>query len=517
MSWLSRVFHRGSGDEAITLLRLRTARFRQLLGSYAALLGLLEDAAEKQGGSFILDRQYVIALAEQVAELADAVVFDLNVITSHRNLAFYEVAERMRTRLRGILAEEAGGGLGVESGPQGQAAAASPAVSPATLAAALARSEVLYRQSGHVACRGVAAGPVCNLSGGPQPGTVSPGCVLVARDVDAEGAALAAGRAGAILLDRGSAAGTAARLARELRIPAIVGLGDASSRLANGVEVTVDADENVVYRGSVSELLDYYRAGRSGAEEEEYHLLRSVREAAFPLTFGAGRTEPALPDCLTVRDLVHLAHGLAGDALCELLSAGRGEVGTLVRHGGPAWCEVHVVQLEDVRRRDPGGGILPSEVQSRPLRAFLEGLANHQGPGEERAPEPAPRALRAAATDEHALAVMTSPRGFDMLDATAGGGRERNTVYCRFATCGDDDPEAARGGVAAGVLTRLGFAVAVTAREASGWLRGLPWAETEERVRILGCLFARLARPGAGGWQRAAAQANVEAFMRGCA
>ncbi len=518
MSWLSRVFRRGSGDEAITLLRLRTARFRQLLGSYAALLTLLEDSAEKQGGNFILDRQYVIALAEQVTEIADAIVFDLNVITFHRYLAFYEAAERLRTRLRSILTEGASGGaLGSVSDAQSQAGAAAT-VSPSALAAALERSEVVYQQSGHVACRGVAAGPVCNLSDGAQPGAMSPGSVLVASDVDAEGAAVAAGRAGAILLDRGSAAGTAARLARELRIPAIVGLKDVTSRLATGAEVTVDADENVIYQGHVSELVEYYRAGRPGGEEEEYHLLRSVREVAFPLTFSGEGAEPSLKDCRTVRDLAHLAHSLAGDALWELLST-RGDADTLVRLG-LAWCEARVVQLEDLRRPGTGGGVVCQDVRSRPLRAFLEGLANHgvsdQGPGAQRS-LPVPCALRAVATDEHVLAVMTSPRGFDMVDATVGGGRESNTVYCRFAARGDDDPEAVRGGVAAGVLARLGFSVALTVREASGWLRGLPWAETEERVRILGCLFARLARSEDAGRHRAAVQPSVEAFMSGCA
>jgi phosphohistidine swiveling domain-containing protein len=520
VSWLSRVFRKGSGDEAITLLRLRTTRFRQLLGSYAALLALLEDSAEKQGGNFILDRQYVLALAEQVTEIADAIVFDLNVITFHRNLAFYEAAERLRTRLRSILAQgSSGGGPGSASDAQSQAGV-SPTVSPSALAAALERSEVVYQQSGHVACRGVAAGPVCNLSGGTQPGAMSPGSVLVASDVDAEGAAVAAGRAGAILLDRGSAAGTAARLARELRIPAIVGLGDVTSRLASGVEVTVDADENVIYQGRVSELLEYYRSGRSGGEEEEYHLLRSVREVAFPLTFSGEGDEPSLKDCRTVRDLAHLAHSLAGDALWELLSTERGDADTLVRLE-PAWCEARVVQFEDLRPPGTGGGVLVRDVRSRPLRAFLEGLANHgvsdQGPGAPRSRPPAPCALRAAATDEHVLAVMTSPRGFDMVDATVGGGRESNTVYCRFAARGDDDPEAVRGGVAAGVLARLGFSVALTVREASGWLRGLPWAETEERVRILGCLFERLARPADTGRHRAAVQPSVEAFMSGCA
>jgi pyruvate,water dikinase len=518
VSWLSRVFGKQAGGEAVALLRLRTTRFRQLLRSYGALSALLEDAAEKQGGGFILDRQYVIALAEQVAELADAVVFDLNVITSQQNLAFYEVAERLRAELRSIVAQGSDGTPASQS-ERAQASAPPATVNPAALAAALARSHVLYRQCGQVACRGVAAGPVCNLGDGPEPSAVSPGSVLVAADLAAEDRVLATiRRAGALLLDRGSAAGTAARLARELRIPAIVGLGDATSRLVSGIEVTVDADENVVYLGPVAELLDYYRSGRLGAEEEEeYRLLRSVRRAAFPLTLAADQTEVALPDCRTLHDLVHLARSLAGDALCRLLTAQPGHSGVLVGLGGAAWCQAQVVILADSSRRGSSGAMAVSELPSRPLRAFLEGLSSHQGPGDGRGSAFVSCALHAVGTDEHTLAVSTSPRGCDMLDATADWGREANVIYCRFAARGDDDPAAARGALAAGVLARLGFAVTTTNREVNGWIRGLPLAETEERVRILGHLSARLAQLGIAGWARATVEPNVEAFMRGCA
>jgi len=51
----------------------------------------------------------------------------------------------------------------------------------------------------------------------------------------------------------------------------------------------------------------------------------------------------------------------------------------------------------------------------------------------------------------------------------------------------------------------------------SGWIRGLPSAETEERVRIVGALAARLAQLGVAGWRRAPVEPNVEAFLRGCA
>jgi len=141
MSWLGRLLRPKGGSEALTLLKLRVTRFRQLLRSYGSLLALLEDAAEKQGGGFILDRQYVITLAEQVAELADAVAFDLNVMTSQGNLPFYEQSERLRGELRSLVAE---GGAGAPVRP-GEAAA--PTVSPAALAAALARFPVLYRKA----------------------------------------------------------------------------------------------------------------------------------------------------------------------------------------------------------------------------------------------------------------------------------------------------------------------------------------------------------------------------------
>ncbi len=510
MSWLSRMLRPRSGSETHTLLKLRVTRFRQLLSSYGSLLSLAEDAAEKQGGGFILDRQYAVALAEQVAELAESVAFDLNVLTAQGNLGFYEQVERLRAELRGLFAE------GVAAAPAGGGEARAAAVSPATLAAALARTPVLYRGCGQVARRGVASGPVVHLLEGMEPGSIPPGSILVAADLFAEDRDLAVlRRVGAILLDRGSAAGSAARLARELRIPAIMGLGDATSHLSGVREVTVDADENVVYLGRVVELLDYYHGAHLGGEEEpEYALLRSVRRAAFSLTFPAAGAGPALGDCQTIRDVVHLASSLTGDAMAALLATCGPDAGTVERLAGAPWCRLVVTRLDRLPGRDPGGGAAPAELPSRPLRTFLEGLAGRAGPaGEEGSPAP-PFVLEAAATDEQVLLAMTSPVGFDMLDAAAGETREANTIYCRFAPRGENDPEAFRGALAAGVLSRLGFAVAVTGHETSGFGRGLSSEEIRERVRILGGLFARLAQLGGAGRGQADIEPEVDAFLK---
>jgi hypothetical protein len=366
MSWLSRLSGPKGPSEAFTLLKLRVTRFRQLLGTYGAYLALLDDAAEKQDGGFIFDRQYAVALAEQVAELTDAVVYDLNVITSQRNLAFFDVAERLRAELRGVVARR---------------------------------------------------------SAAPPP---------------------------------------------------------------------------------------------AGSEEEEYRLLRSVRLAAFPLTFATDPTEPSLADCRTPHDLVHLARSLAGDALCALVAAQPGSSGVLVRLDGASRCEAHAILLTGVSPTGSSGSIELADFPSRPLRAFLDGLTSQRGSGASPPPEGPPCTLHAAATDEHCLAVTTLQEGFDMLDATAGEGPETNVVSCRFAPFAENDRDGARGALASGVLARLGFSVTVTGHEVSGWLRGLACSETEERVRILGALSRRLAEVALGGFSRDEVEPNVEAFLHGC-
>ena len=81
MSWLSKLLRRQPNGDATRLVELRCTRFRQLLRSFGALLDLAADAAEKQDGDFILDRQYVVSLAERSFDLTDSMLFDLEVVT----------------------------------------------------------------------------------------------------------------------------------------------------------------------------------------------------------------------------------------------------------------------------------------------------------------------------------------------------------------------------------------------------------------------------------------------------
>lgn len=507
MSWLGRFFRPAGGSDDLVLLKLRATRFRQLLRSYGAFQALIEDAAEKQGGGFILDRQYVVSLAEQVAELADSVAFDLNVLTSQQDLPFYDQVGRLRGDLRSLLSNE-GTDARTNRGPEPEAA-----VSPARLAAALARAPVVYRGRGQVASRGVAAGPVCHSGEGPLPEALPAGSVLVAEDLPpGQGAFEAMGRVAALLLDRGGVAGAAARRARELRIPAIVGLGDATLRLSEGSEVTVDADENVVYEGRIGELLDYDLSTRAASDEEpEYALLRTVRRAAFSLTLPADRAASTAPDCGTIRDLVHLAQYLAGNAIAELVASRCHDAGEDIRLDGAPWCRARVIRLDASPARRGGDGAPSDEPPSRPLGALLEGLVSS-----ERASgglsDRHPCRVEAVATEEHALAVLRHREGLDLLDATASGAAELNSAYCRFSPGGGADTVGTRGALAASLLARLGFAVARTGHDVTGWIHGLSGPEIEERVRAVARLHTRLSGRGAAEGESLAAGAAADSI-----
>ena len=86
---------------------------------------------------------------------------------------------------------------------------------------------------------GVAEGPVRVVREAAQFGTLRPGEVLVAPYTNPSWTPLF-GRAAAVIVDTGSAASHAAIVAREYGIPAVMGAGDATSRLSDGQRVRVD-------------------------------------------------------------------------------------------------------------------------------------------------------------------------------------------------------------------------------------------------------------------------------------
>jgi pyruvate,water dikinase len=104
----------------------------------------------------------------------------------------------------------------------------------------------------------IGAGKVRNLTSLDQMTRVQPGDVLVTDMTDPDWEPVMK-RASAIVTNRGGRTCHAAIIARELGIPAVVGTGDATTKLRDGAEVTVscaEGDTGFVYDGHIDFAVD---------------------------------------------------------------------------------------------------------------------------------------------------------------------------------------------------------------------------------------------------------------------
>ena len=97
----------------------------------------------------------------------------------------------------------------------------------------------------------VAIGPVCRLAGPGEAARFPDGAILVAATTDPNWVPVMR-RASAIVTDHGGRTSHAAIVSRELGVPAVVGAGNATEVLRDGMEVTVscaEGDRGYVYEG----------------------------------------------------------------------------------------------------------------------------------------------------------------------------------------------------------------------------------------------------------------------------
>ncbi len=240
------------------------------------------------------------------------------------------------------------------------------------------RHPVLLKNRGVVACRGIGSGPVRILAGSEELDVVTPGVVLVARTSSPRLAAAVA-QAAAVITDIGTSTGHLAAIAREFRVPAIVDAGNATELLRDAGEVTVDAEENVVYAGCVRELLEDQLLRRATfSDTPEFRLLRRMLRKIAPLNLKNPRGSNFFPKyCLTYHDIIRFAHEKAMEELAE------GHRLT-PRPGDRSVRRLDLKVPLDLVVIDLGGGVesgddrtplRPEQIRSRPLQAVMEGLA----------------------------------------------------------------------------------------------------------------------------------------------
>jgi pyruvate,water dikinase len=168
---------------------------------------------------------------------------------------------------------------------------------------------VLMSGRGMVACRGIAHGRVLVVPDGETVHSVPPNTVIVARYSSPILAEMVT-TANAVITDFGSPTSHLATITRELKIPSIMDVGNATTLLKNGMEITVDAEENVIYEGKITALMQYEVMKNPSLEDiPEFNILNRMLKSISPLRLKNPQDARFLPKyCVSYHDIIRFAH-----------------------------------------------------------------------------------------------------------------------------------------------------------------------------------------------------------------
>jgi len=186
--------------------------------------------------------------------------------------------------------------------------------------------------------------------------------------------------AAAIVTEKGGAAGHLANVAREFRVPSVMGLPGATCLLAAGAEVTVDADGRAVYAGRLQELLDEAEAQRQPLPERTtpmHAILRRVMNEITPLSLiDPNAPEFAPENCKSLHDVTRFCHE---KSVAEMFNFGQEfhfskRAAKQLKYKGTA-MKWWFINLDDGFTHEvPGKYVKLEEICSIPVAALWDGI-----------------------------------------------------------------------------------------------------------------------------------------------
>ncbi len=376
-----------------------------------------------------------------------------------------------------------------------------------------AQYPVLVQDVGVVAHAGVGSGVVAQVTTAADLEHFPEEAVLVTK-YTAPWLARIVPKAAAIVSERGSAAGHLATIAREFRVPTLVGVERATEILPEGMQVTVDTKQRTIYAGRVKELLQYELVQSLAFEDApEFRLLRRILARIAPLHL----IDPADPNftadgCTSVHDVIRFIHEKAVEELMDLPRFVKRFKGVRI------FTLVSDIPL-GLKVLDLGGGIapeatgtklLPEHIRSLPMKALWEGLS---GPGVW-STEPVPvdfQGMMSSLTKTWAetpgattvtgfnLAVISETYmnlhlrlgyHFNLVDARLDSEASRNHIYFRFVGGVTDlTRRSRRAQLLEKILSQYHFKVDTKGDLVVAKVLHLPREDMEQRLQILGRLI----------------------------
>lgn len=241
---------------------------------------------------------------------------------------------------------------------------------------------IIVQNSGTAVQRGAGSGPVHIVKNPSDIESFPKGAVLVAPS-DSSLFVRVMPQAAAIITERGSQTSHMAALARELRVPTIVGMPGAIELLKDRGHVTVvaaDDNQSTVFSGIVPELAA--KAGQNARQMEnvyEFRRKRYLLRYISPLHLIDPLMDEFTPErCRTLHDILRFIHE---QSVAELVESGR-EGNSRLKKQGTA-VELLLPVPAGILVMDIGGGldkvsagrtVTVEEITSLPFKALIRGM-----------------------------------------------------------------------------------------------------------------------------------------------
>jgi pyruvate,water dikinase len=250
-------------------------------------------------------------------------------------------------------------------------------IQPEEISSPLRIEEPMILEGGITASPGVACGPAMLIETAVDMLQFPPGAVLVARNPLPQWAAILS-QVAAVVTDQGALTGHLAAVAREFKVPALMGTQSAFNTIQGGDLITVDATNHKIYAGRVETLLA--RASKKTSPMKGspvYRSLEKILKFIAPLNLTDPEGGNFSPEgCQTLHDIIRFAHEMALRELFEEkkeVSISEKFSRKLVSSLPMEWW---VIDLEGGLRSGSEGPTLKLEdILSAPLLVLLEGLS----------------------------------------------------------------------------------------------------------------------------------------------
>ncbi|WP_310600470.1 PEP/pyruvate-binding domain-containing protein [Desulfobulbus sp.] len=238
-------------------------------------------------------------------------------------------------------------------------------------------AEIVFSGRGFVAQQGIAVGKVFLVENDRDLAAFPHGAILLSRYTSPRYSAVMPIAQG-IITDVGSPTGHMATLSREYRVPTVVNAEIATALLKTGDEITLDATQNIVYRGNIGALDRFELIEEEVFEDSyEYRLLGRLLKLISPLHLLDPQGEDFTPAaCRSYHDITRYIHEKAVEELIHLSEKqGARSLSAPKRLATELPLGLMVI--------DGGGGttcppespaIGPEQVVCLPLKELLEGM-----------------------------------------------------------------------------------------------------------------------------------------------